>query len=104
MAFVGSVDEVLSTRTIVVVPSALSPEPHNLVSPHATSLLQAALPSLTRFLCSGPVRGSLDFLQPPVSLWQTESSLIFTARWYVGSSQLWCCELGSPAWDETPRS
>ena len=43
------------------------------------------------------------FRRMPVSPWQTESPLIFIVRCHVSSSSwLWCTDLGSLAWVDTP--
>ena len=87
---------VLSTGNLVVVAPVLSPEPPTPDSPQVSlvhSVLSLPEPRVSgckqNYMCFWPFKRLSEC--PAVSLWQTETLLLFTAGCYLSSFQLWCC-------------
>ena len=89
----------VSTGTTAAVLSALSLESQTPVSPHTTLVHSTLPPSEPRVSACEWSFVRWPFNRVPVSLWQAESLLIFSAVCYVGTSSLcWCSGLGIPVW------
>lgn len=93
MVSVGGAGEELNTGTLAAVPPALSPKPHNSVSPYMTLYLPSqdgrlgqSLVNACEEFCTGPLRGCLGFQQPSISRRQMECLLIFIVKCYMGST------------------